>query len=568
MTTDNYLSSWQEWLDTASRLFSFDNWEKINNALGVSDIPVENIEPVQFSSVILAYTSSTYLACVKEQDAEVGQALQSIHRHMTTIRPEAPRRKAKPSVRKAYINYMKELASVLSDSGDLLYATFTAYWQDDYDMQSDPNLLIRAAIHKLENNKRDEALHAFSQAMAIAMRCGKIWSGWHTNVFDTGGHWFTLLTLVLTIFPLIPLGSVAEERLLVNERLAKLRYGGSGDLSDEEIADALSLLEIAPAEDTAAVDEEALMQQWSNLVTRQDPLTDKEIEEMGDGYAQSVGQAIDILDTVSEAQDSDETSINSIMFFAHGLGVLRYQQDDSAANALINVLPIIDDSPEILDEISWALEQMGSTATQALMDFVRYTTDEYILEICSNMLARVGRGDEDVYRFLIERYKEEHSIEEQIILINALGLLHDQRILPLLVQALHDLAADEDGVAAVLDALKEIGAPVTIDAVAGSVTIDGYGQFDNIVPHWWAPEEAGEEKDEDGILDLDQLFADDEEEEDDGEFFVEDDQESQKPPPPTNRAGFGPVRVEHIGRNDPCPCGSGKKYKHCHGKNV
>jgi preprotein translocase subunit SecA len=27
------------------------------------------------------------------------------------------------------------------------------------------------------------------------------------------------------------------------------------------------------------------------------------------------------------------------------------------------------------------------------------------------------------------------------------------------------------------------------------------------------------------------------------------------------------VRVEHkVGRNDPCPCGSGKKYKHCHGK--
>jgi preprotein translocase subunit SecA len=28
-----------------------------------------------------------------------------------------------------------------------------------------------------------------------------------------------------------------------------------------------------------------------------------------------------------------------------------------------------------------------------------------------------------------------------------------------------------------------------------------------------------------------------------------------------------PVRVgEKIGRNDPCPCGSGKKYKNCHGK--
>lgn len=27
------------------------------------------------------------------------------------------------------------------------------------------------------------------------------------------------------------------------------------------------------------------------------------------------------------------------------------------------------------------------------------------------------------------------------------------------------------------------------------------------------------------------------------------------------------VRVEKIGRNDPCPCGSGKKYKTCCGKN-
>jgi preprotein translocase subunit SecA len=29
-----------------------------------------------------------------------------------------------------------------------------------------------------------------------------------------------------------------------------------------------------------------------------------------------------------------------------------------------------------------------------------------------------------------------------------------------------------------------------------------------------------------------------------------------------------PIKVEvKVGRNDPCPCGSGKKYKHCHGKN-
>jgi preprotein translocase subunit SecA len=26
-----------------------------------------------------------------------------------------------------------------------------------------------------------------------------------------------------------------------------------------------------------------------------------------------------------------------------------------------------------------------------------------------------------------------------------------------------------------------------------------------------------------------------------------------------------PVKPKKVGRNDPCPCGSGKKYKHCHG---
>jgi preprotein translocase subunit SecA len=24
--------------------------------------------------------------------------------------------------------------------------------------------------------------------------------------------------------------------------------------------------------------------------------------------------------------------------------------------------------------------------------------------------------------------------------------------------------------------------------------------------------------------------------------------------------------AQKVGRNDPCPCGSGRKYKHCHGK--
>ena len=30
-------------------------------------------------------------------------------------------------------------------------------------------------------------------------------------------------------------------------------------------------------------------------------------------------------------------------------------------------------------------------------------------------------------------------------------------------------------------------------------------------------------------------------------------------------AAAGPADFTNVGRNDPCPCGSGKKYKKCHG---
>jgi preprotein translocase subunit SecA len=46
------------------------------------------------------------------------------------------------------------------------------------------------------------------------------------------------------------------------------------------------------------------------------------------------------------------------------------------------------------------------------------------------------------------------------------------------------------------------------------------------------------------------------------ENAVEEQNAQQKPKPQ-------PIRVEaKIGRNDPCPCGSGKKFKNCHGVGV
>jgi preprotein translocase subunit SecA len=45
----------------------------------------------------------------------------------------------------------------------------------------------------------------------------------------------------------------------------------------------------------------------------------------------------------------------------------------------------------------------------------------------------------------------------------------------------------------------------------------------------------------------------------------EDGSVSQEPATPAGAAA-GAQAYAHVGRNDPCPCGSGKKFKHCHGK--
>ncbi|HIY56972.1 MAG TPA: preprotein translocase subunit SecA [Candidatus Tetragenococcus pullicola] len=52
---------------------------------------------------------------------------------------------------------------------------------------------------------------------------------------------------------------------------------------------------------------------------------------------------------------------------------------------------------------------------------------------------------------------------------------------------------------------------------------------------------------------------------------VQREQVAQGQPEPmegddTNTAEKRPIHVKKVGRNDPCPCGSGKKYKNCHGK--
>jgi preprotein translocase subunit SecA len=54
-----------------------------------------------------------------------------------------------------------------------------------------------------------------------------------------------------------------------------------------------------------------------------------------------------------------------------------------------------------------------------------------------------------------------------------------------------------------------------------------------------------------------------------GEDYAADENDYYQEPGMPPVAKRQPIHVEpKIGRNDPCPCGSGKKYKACHGKDL
>ena len=54
-------------------------------------------------------------------------------------------------------------------------------------------------------------------------------------------------------------------------------------------------------------------------------------------------------------------------------------------------------------------------------------------------------------------------------------------------------------------------------------------------------------------------------EDDFGETALLVRQDTQVAVAPEQRDPKNPASWGKVGRNEPCPCGSGKKYKHCHG---
>ena len=70
---------------------------------------------------------------------------------------------------------------------------------------------------------------------------------------------------------------------------------------------------------------------------------------------------------------------------------------------------------------------------------------------------------------------------------------------------------------------------------------------------------------------MSKMHANKEEIEAAGEDYAANEKDYYDPSSPAGNIAIRqePVKVgPKIGRNDPCPCGSGKKFKNCHGKDA
>ncbi|MGM0498195.1 MAG: SEC-C metal-binding domain-containing protein [Bacteroidota bacterium] len=135
-------------------------------------------------------------------------------------------------------------------------------------------------------------------------------------------------------------------------------------------------------------------------------------------------------------------------------------------------------------------------------------------------------------------------------------------LLPLIEQ-LYDAGYVDEGIVHKEELQSEIKEKTSLTSKQAVLSI--FEQYDDILNNW-----QSDEDDDETPFDWDELDEDIEDEIDDEideELFQHFINTSENRSKNNNQDAFPVRKTPKIGRNEPCPCGSGKKYKKCCGKN-
>lgn len=225
---------------------------------------------------------------------------------------------------------------------------------------------------------------------------------------------------------------------------------------------------------------------------------------------------------IAIASDPDsqlQSSISEGEAAIRAVDLLGDMRAGEAIPALLEILKTTDWMMIIHDRALQALQdQMPDLAFPAALEVFDRTTDTELKSEMAGILAKGGRGKPGVFERLINFFREAKS--EQELLAGCLADLGDPRALP----DLHEAFRRAD------DWLKAGEVEAAIVELGGEL--------------------SAAEKQKSQRLRPQPLFG----------------LAPGRPLPATQPAELRPARATKIGRNDPCPCGSGKKYKKCCGR--
>lgn len=444
-------------------------------------------------------------------------------------------------------DYWLEELEALRDEADGMLAVLQAYASGD--SAPDPNALIhRAAFLSASNLHQSRRL--FGQAGAAILRGARYWPLWGAEIdLPPAAEWMGgLISLMafLNVNGWHPLAPIGEQRQNLAGIISpdKLRLGpdvAEGEDSDEEI--------LSP-------DEQRLM---DILLCGDERLSDEQMAAAVPAFTPEIVQQLKYV--LHGEEYADEDSPGEGWGPIHAARLLGKSGSPEAVGPLLIAVLQSDPDDILYSTALFALGDLGPVALPFLLDTMQYSTDLEFKTTIAEALGKAGRGDERAFRALEALYQETSWDDVRMLPMMALADQGDPRGAAMLYQSLKsDRDITPEAIREIVWALKEAD-PNHDPAELKRLEAKAYQRYDNRMVRF----------DKHGLAfcrDCGALMRKNQR----GEW---DHVEPEPAPSSIPSRPFSPApqlglpaidsRFKNVGRNDPCPCGSGKKFKHCHG---
>jgi len=590
-TSAQSIKDWQGWFDLFREIYSTSGFMEFIDIASEDNEENWDWMPRYMIPVQTSLCSAMLTACLQLPPDQIEKTLASMVKAATDQRFDKSPRGLKKKLKELYQSITRELTRIVPPMSEMVAAVLKSYMRDNYDVTEDVNLKMRQAVSLFSSRNRAEAFQIVSQAGAAVLCGSHIWDGWLSEGSGELETWvLSIIVMRNVVGSLLPLQSYAEMRLKANDVAAMLL----ASLAEPEIIEDVNESETDESDESEDPNEDEMvpyLDEIAQMCLRTEPFTDDEIKEMGDKYDLYGKIAAQSIAPFMSLADEDEAAADVMRVFVTTLGLLRYPALQSIQMLILLVSRVHDQiDDETISEAVTALKRIGPPALPQVFDFARYSSREVARADMLTVLGVVGRGSEEVFDYLLKQFTEATWLGDKIDYALPLALTHDPRVIGHIAEALHEPSLDEDDAWELLDALQELNVTFYVNHDNRSVNIPDYGIIEDVLPTDWRTrkelDEEAEEEDEwgeDWESDDPETGADEDDLDDDDDDEVVYD-ENGVPRCPGCGAEMHYVdgswvheedlvepksikpQIKPVGRNDPCPCGSGKKYKYCHGR--